>query len=330
MTPSEQLSRLARLPGQASFGRRLAVPLTADGIGILQLNVGRRCNLACRHCHVQAGPARPELMPADIFDRCLGILQTHPIGTVDITGGAPEMNPHLEHFIRTVSVLGRRVLVRSNLAILLEQSYRHFLDIYADNGVEVVASLPDYRSARVDRQRGAGVFDRVIAVMARLNERGYGNPGSGLVLDLVTNPVGAYLPGPQAALEDEYRTRLAREHGVNFNTLFCITNCPVGRYLDYLIRSDNFEDYMSTLVNTFNRGAVEHLMCRSTLSVAWDGRLFDCDFNQMLDLTVDHGAPNHISRFDYRQLRARQIRVHNHCFSCTAGAGSSCQGALEA
>jgi radical SAM/Cys-rich protein len=329
MTPAEQRSQLKGLLGRNAFGRHLAGPLTACGIDILQLNVGTRCNLTCKHCHVQAGPARSKRMPAAVFDQCLDILQAHPIGTVDITGGAPEMNPHLERFIRAVSTMGRRLLVRSNLAILMESGYEHFLDVYADHGVEVVASLPDYRSTRVDRQRGAGVFDRVMAVMARLNERGYGHPDSGLVLDLVTNPVGAYLPGPQAALEHEYRTRLTREHGVRFNTLFCITNCPVGRYLDYLVRSENFEDYMSTLVSTFNRGAVEHLMCRTTLSVAWDGRLFDCDFNQMLDLTVDHGAPNHISRFDYQQLTARQIVVHNHCFSCTAGAGSSCQGALE-
>ena len=330
MTPSEQRSQLERLPGSVPFGQHLAGPLTASGIDILQLNVGKRCNLACRHCHVQAAPGRSEIMPAAVFDQCLGILQDHPIGTVDITGGAPEMNPHMEGFIRAASRLGRRLLVRSNLAILLERDYQHFIDVYTDHGVEVVASLPDYRSTRVDRQRGAGVFERVMAVMARLNERGYGNPDSDLVLDLVTNPVGAYLPGPQDALESEYRTRLAREHGVRFNTLFCMTNCPVGRYLDYLVRSDNFEDYMTTLVSTFNGGAVEHLMCRTTLSVAWDGRLFDCDFNQMLDLTVDHGAPNHINRFDYRQLATRQIVVRNHCFSCTAGAGSSCQGALEA
>ena len=329
MRPSEQLRHLARVPGEAPFADMLARPLRAEDIQILQLNVGRRCNLMCKHCHVEAGPHRREMMTRPVLEKCLEILAGHPIGTIDVTGGAPEMNPHLPWFLEQVSRLGRRLLVRSNLAILAQDAYRHFLDIYADLKVEVVTSLPDPKSQRTDRQRGHGVYDLVIAMMRALNARGYGRPGSGLVLDLVYNPVGAYLPGAQEALARTFKAQLAREHGLCFNNLFCLGNCPVGRYLDYLIRSENYEAYMTELIHAFNRGAVDNLMCRTTLSVGWNGKLYDCDFNQMLDLPVDHGAPSHVDVFDLEKLKNRQIVVANHCYACTAGAGSSCQGALD-
>lgn len=329
MIPAEQLDILRAVPVAKPFHRRLNTPLYAGSVEILQMNVGRRCNLSCRHCHVEAGPLRPEVMGRKVGEACLAVLRQHDIGTIDITGGAPEMNPNLEWFIRKAARLGRRLLVRSNLAILLEEEYRHFLDLYADNGIEIVASLPDYREDRVDRQRGEGVFRRVIQAMRLLNEKGYGRPGSGLVLDLVYNPVGTYLPGSQQSLEHEYKTRLEDEHGVVFNALFCLVNSPTGRFLEFLIRSDNLEDYMHTLDMSFNSSTIEGLMCRNTLSVGWDGRLYDCDFNQMLDLGIDCTTSGTIQTFNRELLQKRRIVTGNHCFSCTAGSGSSCQGALH-
>lgn len=329
MDPIEQRRRLAQIPGDVSFGEKITEPIFAEGIQILQMNVGRRCNLACKHCHVEAGPNRQELMDRAIFEKCLQILKDYPIGTIDITGGAPEMNPHLPWFISEAAKLGRRMLVRSNLLILLDDEFHSFIDLYARHKVEVVTSLPDYLGQRTDRQRGAKVFDRVISAMKQLNAIGYGKEGSGLVLDLVYNPTGAYLPGSQDALALEYKAHLAKVHGVVFNQLFSLTNCPVGRYLEYLVASENYEDYMTELINAFNLSAVAGVMCRTTLSVSWDGGLYDCDFNQMLAMPVNHGAPEHINIFDFEQLKNRQIVIANHCYACTAGAGSSCQGAID-
>lgn len=329
MKPVDQLQYLVQVPGDVSFSDKIERPLFAEDIQILQLNVGRRCNLTCKHCHVEAGPHRRELMDRSIFEKSLQILSEHPIGTIDITGGAPEMNPHLPWFISQAAKLGRRLIVRSNLLILLEPKYRHYMDVYSQNRVEVISSLPDYTGQRTNRQRGANVFERVVQAMRELNTMGYGQSDSGLVLDLVYNPVGAYLPGPQDALTIEYKNHLSKEHGVIFNQLYCITNCPVGRYLEYLVQSENYDDYMTELINAFNLSAVESVMCRNTLSVGWDGTLYDCDFNQMLALPVNHGAPERIDIFDFDQLKARQIVIANHCYACTAGAGSSCQGSLE-
>lgn len=329
MKPSEQLYYLGCVPGDVPFREKITQPLFAEDIQILQLNVGCRCNLMCKHCHVEAGPNREEMMGRAVFEKCLEILNTHNIGTIDITGGAPEMNPHLPWFIEQAASLGRRLLVRSNLVILLEEGYRKFIDLYTDHNVEIVSSLPDYHALRTDRQRGQGVFNQIILAMRKLNGKGYGHPDSGLVLDLVHNPVGAYMPGSQEALSVEYKQRLEQEQGVTFNSLFCLTNCPVGRYLDYLIRTENYEEYMIELISAFNLAAVDDVMCRTTLSVGWDGKLYDCDFNQMLAMTVNHGAPAHIDIFDFDQLKQRQIMIANHCFACTAGKGSSCQGALN-
>lgn len=331
MDASEQLRILSRIGDIPSLSAKIRetgkFPLTAKGIDILQINVGRVCNLACRHCHVNAGPGRPESMSKPLLAKCLDILEAFPISTIDITGGSPEMNPHLAWFINEASRLNRRFIVRSNLTLLTEEPYRHFMDVFAENKIEIVTSLPDTLAAKSDRQRGAGAFCKIIAAMRELNLRGYGMPGSDLMIDIVHNPVGAYLPGSQAALEHEYRERLLADHGVHFNQLFCLTNLPVGRYLDYLLESGNFEDYLFTLWHSFNPAAVDHVMCLTMLSVGWDGSLYDCDFNQMLGLPVNHGAPNHIMNFDMNKLKNREIVINNHCYGCVAGAGSSCQGA---
>lgn len=329
MMPSEQMEILSSIPPEASFGRRISTPLCAVSLDILQINTGKRCNLSCRHCHVEAGPNRPEVMDRTVFERCLQVLGRHDIGTIDITGGAPEMNPELPWFIHEAAALGRRLMVRSNLAILHGDEYSHFMNLYASHGVEIVASLPDYRMERVDRQRGAGVFKAVIEAMKQLNALGYAQPGSPLHLDLVYNPVGTYLPGTQAALEHEYKARLKAEFGVYFNALFCLVNSPTGRYLEYLIGSDNLHDYMNSLHLSFNPSTVECLMCRTTLSVGWDGRLYDCDFNQMLELPVSCTSSRNIRDFSVEEIVRRRIVTGNHCFSCTAGSGSSCQGALR-
>ncbi len=330
MDAREQLRILDRIGDSPSFAGKMReihkFPFTAKGIDILQINLGRLCNLSCRHCHVNAGPARTEIMTMPVLAKCLEILRSVPISTIDITGGAPEMNPYLEWFLAEAGRLNRRLIVRSNLTLLCEEPYRHFIDVFVNNKVEIVASLPDYLEVKSDRQRGAGVFRKVVAAMRELNTRGYGVAGSGLCLDIVHNPVGAYLPGSQAALEHEYHERLLMEHGVRFNQLFCLTNLPVGRYLDYLIESDNLEDYLSILCHSFNPAAVEKVMCLNTLSVGWDGLLYDCDFNQMLGLTVNHGAPKNIMDFDIEKLKNREIVINNHCYGCVAGAGSSCQG----
>jgi radical SAM/Cys-rich protein len=314
------------------FIRRLidcgVFPLKASGIDILQMNITRQCNLTCKHCHVQAGPQRKEAMRRETMMECIKVAGRSEITTIDITGGAPEMHPDLEWLIGELAALKKRLIVRSNLVVMLEPSYRHYMDVFAANNVELVGSLPDYNALKADRQRGAGTFELVIEAIRALNQRSFGVPGSGLVLHLVHNPVGAYLPGPQHALEAEYRRVLRDKHELEFNTLFCLVNSPIGRYRDYLKRSENLSDYMHTLQCAFNPQTLDSIMCRTTISVGCDGRLYDCDFNQMLNLPVNSGAPNHIETFDFARLAEREIVVRSHCFSCTAGAGSSCQGAL--
>lgn len=329
----EQNELLDQLDRTESFADRLkacaAYPLRAQSIDILQMNVTRRCNLCCRHCHVEASPSRIEEMSREDMEACLRATAHPGITTLDITGGAPEMHPHLEWFLREAAKKQKRLLVRSNVVILLDVPYRRFLDIYTDTGVEVVASLPNLHRESTDRMRGAGVFDRIVAALRELNLRGYGSADTRLILDLVHNPVGAFLPGSQQAMENEYRTKLRRDYGIEFNRLCCLTNCPVGRYLDFLKRSGNLEQYIILLKQAFNPAAIGNVMCRTTLSVGCDGRLFDCDFNQILELAVAADAPVHIRDFDFEKLAHRKITVRSHCFSCTAGAGSSCQGTLN-
>ncbi|MFT5170803.1 MAG: radical SAM/Cys-rich protein [Candidatus Marinamargulisbacteria bacterium] len=313
----------SRLKAQGEF------PLKSKTLEIFQMNVGKLCNLACQHCHVEAGPDRTELMTRETFEACLEAIKNPEIKIVDMTGGAPEMNSHLAWFIEAVSKLGKRLIVRSNLTVLLIPKYAVFIDLFVKYKVEVVASLPCYAEKNTDEQRGTNVFKKSIKVLQILNEKGYGKPNSGLVLNLVHNPNGAFLPPNQADLESSYKKKLFDDFGINFNLLFCITNMPIKRFMDYLVESKQYESYMATLVNAYNPAAVDGLMCKNTLSVAWDGQVYDCDFNQMLDLTVLPEKAKHISNFDPDSARDREIVIGDHCFGCTAGAGSSCQGEIS-
>ncbi len=333
LTPSEQLDILEKADCIPNFKYKLdqisSLPLVAQGIDTLQINVGRLCNLSCKHCHVEAGPNRKEILSEDVFEQCFKIVKALDIPTVDITGGAPEMNPYLEGFINKLANLNTRVIVRSNLVILAEEPYTRFIDIFANNNVELVCSLPDFRSERTDRMRGKDAFKNSIDILRHLNERGYGKGNGGLKLNLVHNVVGAYLPVSQITLEKEYKLRLFNEYGINFNSLFCLNNMPIGRYLDYLLKTDNYKDYLQLLVEAFNPVAVDNVMCRSTVSVGWDGQLYDCDFNQMLHLPIDKVYSNTVYNFDINKLKNREIVIYNHCYGCTAGSGSSCQGAID-
>ena len=301
-------------------------PLFAAGIEVFQINVGKRCNQVCGHCHVDAGPDRMEMMTEETAAECLRTLERTSIPTVDITGGAPELNPNFRWLVEQARRLERHVMDRCNLTVLLLKGQEDLAEFLACHRVEVICSLPYFQERETDRQRGEGVFHRSIEALRKLNTLGYGMPGNGLVLNLVHNPVGAFLPPPQAALEADFRRVLDHKFGIQFNHLFCITNMPISRFLEFLLRSGNYEHYMERLVQAFNPQAVTGLMCRNTISIGWDGRLYDCDFNQMLNLEVGFSAPRHISTFDVSALNRRRIVTARHCFGCTAGAGSSCGG----
>ena len=313
-------------PFEKAIAESNLYPLTSTGISTLQVNVGRLCNQACRHCHVEAGPNRKEVMSKETMELCLDILRNSDISTVDITGGAPEMNPNFIWFVEECVKLGRHVMVRSNLTILTEPGYEDVPGFFAENQVEVIASLPYYMEQNTDSQRGKGVFQKSVAALKKLNALGYGIEGCGLILNLVFNPGGAFLPPSQRALEADYKREMQKRYGISFNNLFTITNLPVGRFLAYLNSSGNFEMYMGKLVASYNPSAATNVMCRNILSVGWDGTLYDCDFNQMLGLSVNHGAPSHLKEFDISMLSKRQIVTGIHCYGCTAGAGSSCGG----
>ncbi len=301
-------------------------PLTATNIEILQINFGLLCNQSCKHCHVEAGPNRTEIITKETLEYCLGILRNSEIPTVDITGGAPEMNANFKWFINEVKNLQRHILVRCNLTILLETGFEDLPQFYADNKVEIVASLPYFLERNVDSQRGKGTFDKSIKALQILNNLGYGEEDSPLKLDLVYNPGGAFLPPSQAAIEADFKRELDKRYGAKFNSLFTIANMPIGRFVHFLERTGNYETYMQKLITAYNPQAAEGVMCRYTLSVGWDGNLYDCDFNQMLGLNCNHGAPNHIKNFDLDELKNRRIVTSLHCYGCTAGAGSSCGG----
>ncbi len=301
--------------------------LRATGIEIFQVNVGKLCNQVCKHCHVDAGPDRREIMTRETFELCLDALARTTIPKVDITGGAPEMNPHFRWFVAEVKRLNRHVMVRSNLTILLANGYTDLPEFFAEHAVEVISSLPHYTPSVTDKQRGEEVFSRSIEAIKRLNAVGYGKEETGLVFNLVYNPVGAFLPPNQASLEKDYKRELFKHYGIVFNRLYTITNMPISRFLDYLLVSGNYEAYMTKLVSQFNPAAAKGVMCRNTISIGWDGYLYDCDFNQMLDLKVGYGAPVHIKEFDVEKLNTRKIVTRQHCYGCTAGAGSSCGGA---
>jgi len=329
---AEQLRILSQTSLSRPFDSRLEQsglhPLRATGLSVFQINVGKLCNQTCRHCHVDAGPDRTEMMSRETAELCLQALAQTDIPTVDITGGAPELNPHFRWLVKEARGLGRHVMDRCNLSVLLLPSQSDLAAFLAEYRVEVVASLPYYRASQTDAQRGEGVFDKSLEGLKQLNRLGYGLEGSGLVLNLVCNPVGAFLPPKQDAIEAQFRRELGTRHGIVFNHLYTITNMPISRFLEFLVESGNYADYMERLANAFNPTAASGVMCRYTLSVGWDGTLYDCDFNQMLELPIGYGAPRHIRDFDFARTASRQIVTRNHCYGCTAGSGSSCGGAV--
>ncbi len=318
-----------RRPDFAETLHRHKVELTRTPLEILQVNVGKLCDLACHHCHVEAGPKRSEIMPSETADRILELLADAPqVHTVDLTGGAPEMNPNFRRLVTESRVLGKTVIDRCNLTILFRDGQEDTAQFLADQGVKVVASLPCYTKANVEAQRGKHVFDPSIRALRLLCKLGYGHPGSGLELDLVYNPVGATLPPAQAMLESDYKRELAEHFDIHFNNLFTITNMPIKRFLHLLQREGRYEDYMQTLIDAFNPQAARGVMCRNQLSVDWRGHLYDCDFNQALEIPL---ADSERTLWDIEALtdiEHERITFDSHCYGCTAGAGSSCGGAL--
>jgi len=311
-----------------SFQEKLGpVELRSLAIETLQVNVGKLCNQACKHCHVDASPTRTEIMPREVVDACLQALHEFNIPTLDITGGAPELIPDFRYFVTEARAIRANVIVRHNLTVMHEEGQEELPQFFAENRVEVVSSLPYFNAAKTDSQRGTGVFDKSIEALRRLNDVGFGLE-SGLTLNLVYNPVGAFLPPDQASIEGDFKRELMARYGISFNSLFTITNMPIARFLDWLRRSGNETHYMSKLVNAFNPATVVGLMCRNLISVDWTGRLSDCDFNQMLDMPLADGLPQTIFDFKLERLSERRIVTADHCFGCTAGAGSSCGGAV--
>ena len=304
------------------------VELNAKSVDTLQVNVGKLCNQACKHCHVDAGPGRSEIMTPQTAEQVIGAVRKFRFGTVDITGGAPELNPSFRYLVRESHKLGSHVIVRHNLTVMFEPGQEDLPELFRKHSVEVVCSLPYFLEQQTDAQRGRGVFDKSIEALHRLNATGYGIEGSGLILNLVYNPVCAFLPPAQQSIEADFKRELLNRYGISFNHLFTITNMPIKRYLDYLRRSGNEERYMRKLVAAFNPATIDGLMCRNLVSVDWTGKLYDCDFNQMLDLSVAPELPQTVSEFDPEMFARRRIVTGNHCFGCTAGGGSSCGGAV--
>lgn len=295
---------------------------------ILQINLGYMCNQVCSHCHVDAGPDRKEIMTRETMQHCLKVVKKSGAHTLDLTGGAPEMNPDFRWFVEEASKVGvKDFIVRSNLTIIrANKKYYDLPEFFKKYNVHVVSSLPHWTRGKTDKQRGEGVFNMSIEALKSLNKIGYGMPGSPLKLDLVYNPSGAFMPADQSDLEKDFKKALLEDFDIHFHNLMAITNLPISRFLDFLIASDNYEDYMTALVEAYNPTAVENVMCRNTLSVSWDGWLYDCDFNQMLCMKIDSDR-NHIKDFNLNAIQNRNIKTHQHCYGCTAGAGSSCGGA---
>ena len=304
-------------------------PLRPKKLEILQINVGYMCNQVCAHCHVDAGPDRKEIMTRETMQQCLEVIKKTGAHTLDLTGGAPEMNPNFRWFVEEASKVGiKDFIVRSNLTIIrANKKYHDLPEFFKKHNVHVVSSMPHWTRGKTDKQRGDGVFDKSIQALKDLNAVGYGIPDSPLRLDLVYNPSGAFLPGDQMALEADFKKALKEDFSIDFHNLFAITNLPISRFLDYLIASENYEDYMYALVEAYNPAAVENVMCTNTLSISWDGWLYDCDFNQMLNLKVASKV-KHISEYNEELLQNRNIIINQHCYGCTAGAGSSCQGVV--
>jgi len=338
-SPASTASQGPELPPQAlqnmggrcfsgfSTNRQGAV-LRATGLNTLMVNMGFRCNLACSHCHVDAGPNRREAMTRETVDQVLQVLREHGISTLDITGGAPEMNPNFQYLATEAIKAGCRVVDRCNLTLFFEPGYEDLPEFLAEHGIEVMASLPSLKDDIADQQRGLGTFKKSIAALQRLNGLGYAAKGSGLLLNLVSNPSGTELGGQQDALEAQYKRELQQRYDIRFNRLLVMNNMPIKRFAHFLRREARLDDYTDRLVWAFNPETVAGAMCRQTLSVAYDGRLYDCDFNQMAAVPLSHGLPAHIGDFDFARLQSRAINTSSHCFGCTAGAGSSCNGAL--
>ena len=322
------------VPADPEFERALAEsdcgPLTRGETTTLQLNLGKLCNQACSHCHVGAGPDRTETMPDEVAERVIRLLAASPqVQTVDLTGGAPELNSSFRRLVAGARDLGRHVIDRCNLTVLFEDGMTGLGEFLAGNCVEIIASLPCYTAANVNQQRGPGVFEKSIRALRQLNALGYGLPDSNLALNLVYNPLGAFLPGAQEKLEADYKLHLRQNFGVEFHKLFTITNMPIKRFAECLRRSDQHASYMGLLVSSFNPSTVATLMCRSLVSVAWDGRVYDCDFSQMLELGMGGGARTIWEMESFSELAGKRIATGQHCFGCTAGSGSSCKGALQ-
>ena len=334
--PQYQLDLLETTsPAKANFSDRLVqqgLPaLRPATLEIFQINVGKLCNMTCRHCHVDAGPDRREIMDLETIELCLKALDQTEAHTVDITGGAPELNPHFRYLVDQCVARGKQVIDRCNLTVLLLPTLTDLPEWFATRGVEVVCSLPHYRRLNTDTQRGDGTFEKSIEALRRLNAAGYGKGDPQRQLTLVSNPVGAFLANSQAKMEQEWKAGLLKHQRVSFDRLIALNNMPISRFLEWLEQSGNLESYLELLVNSFNPATIAGLMCRNTLSISWDGRMFDCDFNQMLDLEIqppDLQVAPHIRDFSPGWLAQRQIVTAQHCFGCTAGAGSSCGGAI--
>ncbi|MGD8348601.1 MAG: arsenosugar biosynthesis radical SAM protein ArsS [Gammaproteobacteria bacterium] len=306
--------------------------LTRRPLEILQVNLGYLCNQSCLHCHVAAGPTRKELMQRETIEQILEVLETPGVHTLDLTGGAPEMNPMFRELVSAAREIGITVIDRCNLTILLEPGYEGTDEFLAGNEVQIVASLPCYMEENVDGQRGKGVYDKSMQALKRLNRLGYGEPGSGLNLTLVYNPTGPYLPPPQQSLEQDYKEFLAEKFDIRFNQLFTITNMPIARFGSMLISKGEFENYMNLLKDSFSAANLRGLMCLNQLSIDWEGYVYDCDFNQMLNMNIRHpqkGRKLHVSEVLKTRLEEIPVSIADHCYGCTAGQGSSCGGALD-
>ncbi len=304
-------------------------PLQPKPVEIFQMNLGYMCNQVCEHCHVDAGPDRKEIMTKETMQLCLDAIKNSQAHTLDLTGGAPEMNPYFRWFVEEAAKVGiKDFIVRSNLTILRANKKYYDLPLFfKKHNIHIVSSMPHWTRGKTDKQRGDGVFDKSIKALQKLNDVGYGMPDSKLKLDLVYNPSGAFLPANQCEMEKDFKKALLDDFGIHFHQLFAITNLPISRFLDYLIASDNYEEYMYQLVKAFNPSAVENVMCTNTISVSWDGYLYDCDFNQMLGMKVANKI-QHIADYNEAILQNRNIVISQHCYGCTAGAGSSCQGTV--
>jgi len=335
MTSTVQITRNGKpaLPHSLiDFDEKLhahGLELRSTEIEILQINVGKLCNQACRHCHVDASPKRTEIMTRETVEECLDVLRKYKIPTLDITGGAPEMIPDFRYLVTEAGKTGAKIIVRHNLTVMFEEGQTDLPEFFRANRVEIVSSLPYFTPQQTDAQRGSGVFDKSIEAIKKLNAAGYGHEDGELVLNLVYNPVGAFLPPAQTAIEADFKRELKARYDLHFNNLYTITNMPIARYLDWLRRSRNEESYMRKLVNAFNPSTVEGLMCRNTLSVDWRGNLYDCDFNQMLEIGVSKKVSQTIFDFSPEHFANREIKTAAHCFGCTAGAGSSCGGTVS-